>query len=63
MQPATDWGQAWTIVGGGLMAVFIIMTLLAASTHLMGKLFQGVERRKKERAKAAKAAEAEEASA
>ena len=34
-----DWGQAFSIVGGGLLAVFTIMILLAVITHLFGKLF------------------------
>jgi len=54
MQPV-DWSQAFQIVGGGLLAVFVIMSLLAVSTHFMGKIFQGIEKRK------AAQAEAEEA--
>jgi Na+-transporting methylmalonyl-CoA/oxaloacetate decarboxylase gamma subunit len=38
---AVDWGQAFSIVGGGLLAVFTIMILLAVITHLFGKLFSG----------------------
>ena len=54
MQPV-DWSQAFQIVGGGLLAVFVIMPLVAVSTHFMGKIFQGIEKRK------AAQAEAEEA--
>jgi Na+-transporting methylmalonyl-CoA/oxaloacetate decarboxylase gamma subunit len=59
MEPI-DWGHAWSIVGGGLLVVFLIMSLLATMTHFMGKYFQGLEKRKKAKAKAA--AEAEGAS-
>ena len=38
MQPV-DWGQAFRIVGGGVAAVFLIMSILAVTTHLMGKIF------------------------
>lgn len=55
MESVTDWGQAWRIVGGGLVAVFVIMTLLATATHVMGKIFQSVEKSKKEKAKQAEA--------
>ncbi|MCB2184875.1 MAG: OadG family protein [Deltaproteobacteria bacterium] len=48
MQPV-DWGQAWSIVWGGLLVVFLIMSLLAIFTHYMGKIVQGFEKRKKER--------------
>ena len=54
MQPV-DWGQAWSIVGGGLLAVFAIMTLLAGATSLLGKFFSSMDKRK---AAAAKAQEA-----
>ena len=46
MQP-TDWGQAWQIVGGGLLTTFLIMSLLAVLTHFMGKIFVAVEKRQK----------------
>ena len=46
MEPV-DWGQAWSIVFGGVIAVFFIMSMLALITHLMGKIFQGIEKRKK----------------
>lgn len=51
-----DWGQAFRIVGGGLLAVFFIMSILALTTHYIGKIFMGVNRRKEEAAKAAEAA-------
>ncbi|KIX15377.1 OadG family protein [Dethiosulfatarculus sandiegensis] len=50
MEPV-NWGHAFQIVLGGVVAVFVIMTLLALSTHFMGKLVQGYEKRKKEKAK------------
>jgi Na+-transporting methylmalonyl-CoA/oxaloacetate decarboxylase gamma subunit len=50
MEPV-NWGHAFQIVLGGVAAVFCIMTLLALSTHFMGKLVQGYEKRKKEKAK------------
>ena len=46
MEP-TDWGQAFSIVLGGVIAVFFIMSSLAFITYIMGKIFQGVEKRKK----------------
>ncbi len=55
MQPV-DWGQAFRIVGGGLLAVFFIMTLLALITHFMGKYFIRQSKRKEAAAKAAEAA-------
>ncbi len=63
---AVDWGQAFRIVGGGLFVVFLIMSLLAAATTIMGKIFTRLEARKKAAAKAAslaadKAAEGEAA--
>lgn len=58
MEPV-DWGQAWSIVFGGITAVFFIMSMLALITHLMGKIFQGIEKRKK----AAEAASGKEAKA
>ena len=45
-----DWGEAWGIVGGGLLATFSIMLLLALSTHFMGKLFMIWNQRKKKAA-------------
>lgn len=63
MQPTVDWGQIWSIVGSGLVAVFFIMTLLATATHFMGKIFQHAEKRKKEKAKTAQKAKAEGAEA
>ncbi len=50
---AVDWGQAFRIVGGGIVVVFVIMSLLAVSTMIMGKIFTGIEARKKAAAKAA----------
>ena len=60
MQPV-DWGEAFRIVVGGLVAVFFIMTLLATATHFMGKFFIAQDKRKKEAEKAAKAAAKAEA--
>lgn len=54
MEPV-DWGHAFQIVLGGVAAVFCIMMLLALSTHYMGKLVQGYEKRKREKAKAGEA--------
>lgn len=45
MEPI-DWGQAWSIVGGGLLTTFTIMALLAVTTNLLGKLFVSLEKRK-----------------
>lgn len=45
MQPV-DWGQAFRIVGGGLAAVFFIMSVLAVTTHLMGKIFANSAKKK-----------------
>lgn len=57
MNPApTDWGQAFSIVGGGLLVVFLIMSLLAVATSLMGKYFTAREAKKKAAAKAKEAA-------
>ena len=56
MQPV-DWGEAWRIVGGGLLAVFVIMSLLATITHFMGKAFVAHDKRKKAEAKADQVAE------
>jgi Na+-transporting methylmalonyl-CoA/oxaloacetate decarboxylase gamma subunit len=53
MQPV-DWGQAFSIVGGGLLAVFFIMSVLAIATHLMGKIFASAAK-KKEAAQAGEA--------
>ena len=53
-----NWGEAWSIVFSGLLAVFFIMSLLAILTHYMGKIFQNVEKRKKMREAAAAAGEA-----
>ena len=53
---STDWAQAFSIVGGGLTAVFIIMSLLALATHFMGKIFINLEKRKAAEAKAAEEA-------
>lgn len=50
MEP-TDWGQAWSIVGGGLLTTFAIMAILALSTHLMGKFFVSYEKRRIAQAK------------
>lgn len=44
---AVDWGQAFSIVLGGVIAVFFIMSMLAVITHIIGKIFQGIEKRKK----------------
>ncbi len=53
MQPV-DWGEAFRIVGGGLLAVFFIMSLLAVVTHLLGKVFAN-SAKKKEAAQAGEA--------
>lgn len=45
MQPV-DWGQAFSIVGGGLVAVFFIMSVLALTTHFMGKIFANIAKKK-----------------
>ena len=59
MNPApVDWAQAFRIVGGGIFVVFLIMTLLAVATSIMGKIFTGMEAKKKEAAKAAAGGEA-----
>ncbi len=55
MQP-TDWGQAFSVVGGGLTATFLIMALLATITHFMGKLFISLEKKKQAKAQADKEA-------
>jgi Na+-transporting methylmalonyl-CoA/oxaloacetate decarboxylase gamma subunit len=43
---SVDWGQAFSIVGGGLVAVFFIMSILAVTTHLMGKIFANAAKKK-----------------
>ncbi len=43
---ATDWGEAFQIVIGGLVAVFFIMSILATTTWLSGKFFQNLEAKK-----------------
>lgn len=45
MQPV-DWGQAFSIVGGGVLAVFFIMSILALTTHFMGKIFASAAKKK-----------------
>jgi Na+-transporting methylmalonyl-CoA/oxaloacetate decarboxylase gamma subunit len=55
MQP-TDWGEAFQIVIGGLVAVFFIMSILATTTYLMGKFFQGLDAKKAAAEAASKAA-------
>jgi Na+-transporting methylmalonyl-CoA/oxaloacetate decarboxylase gamma subunit len=56
MQPApVDWGQAFRIVGGGILVVFLIMSLLALATTIMGKIFTAREARKKAAAQAKEA--------
>lgn len=52
MEPV-DWGQAWGIVGGGVLVVFLIMSLLASITSLLGRIVQGYEAKKKAQAAAA----------
>ncbi len=48
MQPQpVDWGEAFRIVGGGLLVVFLIMSLLAVLTSWMGKFFTAREAKKK----------------
>ena len=42
----TDWGEAFQIVIGGLVAVFFIMSLLATSTWLMGRFFQNLDKKR-----------------
>ena len=54
MEP-TNWGQAWSIVGGGLLTTFTIMALLALITHLMGKIFIFHEKHKDTQAKGGEA--------
>ncbi|BEQ16443.1 OadG family transporter subunit [Desulfoferula mesophila] len=54
--PPVDWGQAFSIVGGGLLVVFLIMSLLALATSLMGKIFTAREAKKKAAAAAQKEA-------
>jgi len=54
MQPV-DWGEAFRIVLGGLVAVFFIMSLLATVTHFMGKIF-AARAKKDAEAKAAEGA-------
>ncbi|MCA1905817.1 MAG: hypothetical protein LDL11_04405 [Desulfarculus sp.] len=53
MEP-TNWGQAWSIVGGGLLTTFVIMTLLAVITNMLGKLFVSIENRKEAQGEEAK---------
>ena len=55
MQPV-DWGEAFRIVVGGVVAVFFIMSVLATVTHFMGQFFINQAKRKAEAEKAAKAA-------
>jgi Na+-transporting methylmalonyl-CoA/oxaloacetate decarboxylase gamma subunit len=38
MQPV-DWSEALRIVVGGVLAVFIIMSILAGVTTILGKVF------------------------
>ncbi|MBU1156223.1 MAG: OadG family protein [Proteobacteria bacterium] len=45
--PPIDWGEAFRIVGSGLLVVFLIMSLLAVATSLMGKIFTARDARKK----------------
>ncbi len=45
MEPV-DWGQAFRIVAGGLVAVFFIMSILAVTTHFMGKIFANSAKKK-----------------
>ena len=48
MQPSpVDWGEAFRIVGGGILVVFLIMSLLAFTTSIMGKIFTAREAKKK----------------
>ncbi|MBU1276384.1 MAG: OadG family protein [Proteobacteria bacterium] len=48
MQPTpVDWGEAFRIVGGGLLVVFLIMSLLAVATTIMGKIFTARDAKKK----------------
>jgi len=53
--PPVDWGEAFRIVGGGVLVVFLIMSLLAVATTIMGKIFTSREAKKKAAAKEAKA--------
>jgi len=53
---AVNWGQAFRIVGGGILVVFLIMSLLAVATTIMGKIFTAREAKKKAAAKAKEAA-------
>ena len=49
---SVDWSQAWSVVGQGLGLVFAIMCLLAAVTWALGRVFQGIEAKRKAAAKA-----------
>ncbi len=50
--PEINWVEAWSIVARGVGLVFLIMTLLAVITALMGRLVQSAEAKKKAAAKA-----------
>ena len=56
MEPV-NWGEAFRIVGGGLVVVFLIMSILATCTHFMGKIFINIEAKKKAAAKQAQTKE------
>lgn len=56
--PPVDWGEAFRIVGGGLLVVFLIMSLLAIATTVMGKIFTAREAKKKAVATAQREAKA-----
>ena len=45
MEPV-NWGEAFRIVGGGVLAVFFIMSILAVTTHFMGKIFASAAKKK-----------------
>lgn len=45
--PPVDWGEAFRIVGGGILVVFLIMSLLAVATTIMGKMFASYDAKKK----------------
>ncbi|MBW2618588.1 MAG: OadG family protein [Deltaproteobacteria bacterium] len=49
---SVEWSQAWLVVARGLGLVFAIMCLLAVVTWILGRVFQGIEAKKKAAAKA-----------
>ncbi len=47
MQPQPDWATALKIMATGITLVFVVMTLLAVITWLMGKFFNKGKKEKK----------------